>query len=174
MSESQGENKSERGRILVASRDGTHLLRFVGDVRLTLCVAIDDYLKEVFTDPDFEAVVIDLSQADGLDSTSLGILAKLAKEARVRNHKAPLLVPGSEDVQRCLESVGIDSLFETASSQFSDVAPIGALEAVPVSESATRGRVLEAHRALMALNSTNAKAFRDLVTQLEALGVQPS
>jgi len=52
---------------MVAAHDGTYVLRFEGDVRLTLCVAIDDFLKKMFADSRFTAVIIDLSQAQYLD-----------------------------------------------------------------------------------------------------------
>jgi len=166
----------ERGRILVASDGGTFLLRFVGDVRLTLCVAIDDYLQQMFNDPDFEAVVVD----------SLGLLVKLAQETHTQTGKKALLVSSEGDVHRALQSVGVDDLFEiTSEITPSSVASSAVTTAVttevnpsqPYSasddlkeESAIRKRVLEAHRRLMALNDVNAAAFKDLVAQLEALG----
>lgn len=168
---------SERGRILVASDGGTFLLRFVGDVRLTLCVAIDDYLQQMFRDPDFEAVVVDLSQAQGLDSTSLGLLVKLAQETLLQTGKEALLVTSGGDVHRALESVGADDLFEitsaiTSSAVTTEVIPsqVTAASDDLTEESAIRKRVLEAHRRLMALNEANAATFKDLVAQLEALG----
>ncbi len=167
---------NSRGKIMVANHDGTYLLRFEGDVRLTLCVAIDEFLHRMFDDPNFTAVVVDLSAAQGLDSTSLGILAKLAKEARNKTAQRPILVCNSADVLRSLTSLGIDDLFEPAGSEFADysaVTPLGALEANEPSEDDTRRRVLEAHRVLMSLNPANADQFRDLVTQLEALDETP-
>ena len=32
------------GRILVAEQDGVYVLKFLGDVRLTLCPSLDQYL----------------------------------------------------------------------------------------------------------------------------------
>lgn len=161
-----------RGKILVADHEGTYLLRFEGDVRLTLCVAIDEFLQKMFDAPNFTAVVVDLCKAQGLDSTSLGILAKLAKEARRKTVRLPILVCDNADVLRSLNSLGIDELFEQAGPEFADyaaVAPLGTLEDVEPCEDDTRRRVLEAHRMLMSLSPSNAEQFRDLVTQLEAL-----
>jgi len=160
---------SERGQILVANHEGTYLLRFVGDVRLTLCVAIDDFLQKMFDDDRFQAVVVDLSQARGLDSTSLGILAKLATETRKRTAGSPLLVCSNPDVLLALQSVGIDELFEPSAAAISQVSPLGALEDNEPDEALTRQRVLESHRLLMALNPQNEAKFKDLVTTLEAL-----
>lgn len=157
---------------MVADHDGTYLLRFEGDVRLTLCVAIDEFLQTMFEAPDFAAVVVDLSNAQGIDSTSLGILARLAKEAHRKTARSPILVCTNTDVLRSLRSLGIDELFESAGTEFGEyaaVTPLGALDASEPSEDETRARVLEAHRVLMALNPSNAERFRDLVAQLEAL-----
>ena len=160
---------STRGKILVAAHDGTYLLRFVGDVRLTLCVAIDDFLQKMLEDPCFTAVVIDLSQAHYLDSTSLGILAKLAKETQRKTARSPILVRPAAEIMRSLVGLGIDGLFEQGGAEFTGFAPGAALKASEPSEADTRRRVIEAHRVLMALNPSNAAEFSDLVAQLEAL-----
>jgi len=162
---------SERGRILVASDSGTFLLRFVGDVRLTLCIAIDDYLQQMLGDPNFEAVVVDLCEAQGLDSTSLGLLAKLAQETLMQTGKEALLVSKGGDVLRALQSVGVDELFEITAAVTTDASPsnLDCSGSQLNEESAVRKRVLEAHQRLMALNEANAAAFKDLVAQLEAL-----
>ncbi len=164
---------SERGRILIASHEGTFLLRFVGDVRLTLCIAIDDFFGQMFSDPNFAAVVVDLGQAEGLDSTSLGLLVKLAQETTRRTTKKPLLVSTRRDIDRLLASVGVNELFESVENPSTSLLPeseIGASHAVKESDERTlRARVLEAHRLLMSLNAENVDAFKDLVAQLEAV-----
>lgn len=169
---------SERGRILIASHEGTFLLRFVGDVRLTLCIAIDDYFRQMFSDPNFAAVVVDLCQAQGLDSTSLGLLVKLAQETTRRTTKKPLLVSNRHDIDRLLASVGVNELFETVENPSTSLLPEGELpegeidasHALKDSDERTlRARVLEAHQLLMSLNAANVDAFKDLVAQLESV-----
>ena len=51
-----------RGRILVGELDGVHVLLFKGDVRLTLCKAMDDYLAGMLEDPCIRSIVVDLLQ----------------------------------------------------------------------------------------------------------------
>ena len=164
---------SDRGKILVAKQNGTFLLQFVGDVRLTLCVAIDDYLKQMFDDPDFEAVIVDLCRADCLDSTSLGLLAKLAQETADLTKRRPLLVCHSADLLMALSNLGVDELFEAYDGVVAEATPATGARPEGFSanpdEAAMRLRVIEAHRVLMALNSANADAFKDLVEQLESL-----
>ena len=66
------------GQVLAASDGGAYVLRFVGDVRLTLCASIEDYIEQMLDDPQFSSVWVDLCDAEGIDSTTLGQLAKLA------------------------------------------------------------------------------------------------
>ena len=73
------------GRILAASHDGAYVLRLVGDVRLTLCATIDDFIDRMFADPDFASIWVDLCEAEGMDSTTLGMLAKLALKVKAKD-----------------------------------------------------------------------------------------
>lgn len=66
------------GRIQFAEQDGTFVLKFVGEVRLTLCSALDATIERIFTALNFSAIVIDLTETRSIDSTTLGLLAKLS------------------------------------------------------------------------------------------------
>ena len=68
----------QEGRILAATHNGSYVIRLVGDVRLTLCNSMDDFFEHMFADPEFVSVWVDLCDAQGIDSTTLGLLAKLA------------------------------------------------------------------------------------------------
>ena len=81
----------EDGRILAASQDGAYVIRLTGDVRLTLCTTIDDYVQKMLENPEFASVWVDLCAAEGIDSTTLGLLAKLALEVRARACGSKLL-----------------------------------------------------------------------------------
>ena len=66
------------GKIEVANQQGTYVIKLSGDVRLNLCSALESYLDNMFLDNDFEAVFVDLTDAEGVDSTTLGLLAKIS------------------------------------------------------------------------------------------------
>ena len=63
------------GRIQFAEQDGTFVLKFVGEVRLTLCSALDATIERIFTALNFSTIVIDLTETESIDSTTLGLLA---------------------------------------------------------------------------------------------------
>ena len=69
------------GRIQFAEQDGTFVLKFVGEVRLTLCSALDATIERIFTARNFTAIVIDLTETRSIDSTTLGLLARMEATA---------------------------------------------------------------------------------------------
>ena len=158
------------GRIQFAEAEGTFVLKFIGDVRLTLCAALDAYIEKIFSALNFDAIIIDLSETEAIDSTSLGLLAKLSILSQQKVGFLPTLVSNHDDMNRLLQSMGFDQVF----NMVSDVAPTDAdLQDLPgqmLSEELVRDKVLEAHRILMDLNEHNREAFRDLVSTLESSG----
>ena len=156
------------GKILVGDHDGVYVIRFEGDVRLTLCGSFDHYLDQMLRSPDFESVLVDLSDAVGIDSTSLGVLAKLSIQAKNRFGYVPTLVSTHGDITRVLRTMGFDDVFNIVEEPIAHEAQLGELPMRESSEEDVRRQVLEAHRVLMSLNESNREAFQDLVETLEA------
>ena len=157
-----------RGRILVGEQGGVHVMLFRGDVRLTLCKALDDYLADVLKDPCIRSIVVDLSETENIDSTSLGLLAKLSIESGRRFGYRPTLVSTRPDITRIIEAMGLDDVFNLVHEQLAHEEQLGELPPCAANEDQVRTRVLEAHRILMGLNEQNREVFRDLVATLEA------
>ncbi|MEM1231974.1 MAG: STAS domain-containing protein [Pseudomonadota bacterium] len=156
------------GQILAGAHQGVYLLRFEGDVRLTLCAAVDQFLDQMLRDPEFRSVAVDLTRASGVDSTSLGLMAKLSLRAQERFSFKPTLICREPDMLRLLRSMGFDDVFEIVPEPPRSAAELGPLPRVDVPEEELRAAVLEAHQILMGLNEDNRVAFRDLVAALEA------
>ena len=157
-----------RGRILVGDHEGVYVLLFQGDVRLTLCTAVDGFLERMFDDDDFQSVVVDLAQTDSIDSTSLGLLAKLSIQASRRFGYRPTLVSPRADITRILDTMGLNDVFNVVQEPLEHQEQLEELACCSASEAEVRTRVLEAHRILMDMNEINRAAFQDLVTTLEA------
>lgn len=155
------------GRILAASQDGAYVVRMEGDVRLTLCTTIDEFMQRMFSDPEFASVWVDLCDTEGLDSTTLGLLAKLALEVQERYGFHPALYCCNPSINRLLTSMGFQQLFDLH-EEICDYAP-GAHEIPQVqgSEQQVKDKVIEAHRVLMGLSDENRARFRDLMAVLE-------
>ena len=157
----------DSAKILHASQDGVHVLRFIGDIRYTLGHSLDRFLDELFAGPTPEGFVIDLTATDCIDSTNLGLLVRIARE--MENHGAPrvTLISDRSDINAVLTSMALDEVFDIVTR---GSAPIGGGKELPRREADRESlsrTLLKAHRALMELNEHNEEIFRDVVARLE-------
>ena len=156
------------GSILVGNGDGTYLMKLIGDVRLRLGAAADEFLERMFQDHEFRSVVVDLSDTEGIDSTALGVLARLSTQARNRRSFTPTLVSPRADITRLLVTMGFDDIFHIIEEPLEEACQLGELPETDLSPEELRCRVLAAHRNLMSLNECNRHEFEDLVAMLES------
>ncbi len=155
------------GKIQFAEQDGTFVLKFVGEIRLTLCSALDATIEKIFSSLNFSSIVIDLTESRSIDSTTLGLLAKLSILSRQKVGMLPTLVTTHADITRLLQSMGFDQVFNIVDQPLPSPEQLSDLPSQDQSEEVVKNKVLEAHRILMSLNDSNREAFRDLVTALE-------
>ena len=158
----------QAGKILVADHQGAFVIKLVGDVRVTLCVAFDDYLEQMLEPGSFHSVVIDLAEAEGIDSTTLGLLAKVAIKAGERFDYTPVIVSTNGSITRLLQSMGFDSVFDIRTEPLDLQSGLDVLPICDCAEEMVRDKVIEAHRLLMGMNEENREKFSELVTSLES------
>ncbi len=155
------------GSIFFAREGSSYVLKFVGEVRLTLCTTLDRHLEQVLAVGDIEHILVDLTETDTIDSTSLGLIAKLAVGASRLSLSAPTLVSTNEDVTRILYTMGFERIFLLLDTLPTSLIDLKRLPFVKESEAGVRDRIIAAHRVLMSLNEANRDAFIDLVSTLE-------
>jgi len=161
------------GTIKIAEHEGVFVIKMEGDVRLTLCLSFDEYIEKMLSRSDFSSVVFDLTHAQAIDSTTLGLMAKISIKAGHFDRELPIVVSNSPSITRLLVSMGFDDIFRLVENDEFVMAAEFEGDTVCVqekngNESAVKKTVLEAHRLLMALNEDNQAAFKELVETLEA------
>lgn len=155
--------------ILIAEKQDTFVLKLVGDVRLTVCQGLDTFVKSLHEKQNCKSIIIDLTETANIDSTSLGLLAKLSKHTQAQFKFCPTIVSTNEDVTRIIVKMGFKQIFTI----ISDYVPCSdKLEELPItspclSETDMCKTVIEAHRILMELNENNKAEFTSLVNTLE-------
>ena len=154
------------GNVYYAERDGTVVIRFLGDIRYSIAPALDRFLDAQFARQDLQAIIVDLSDAESIDSTGLGLLARIANFLRQRDGSRPLLFSSQPDINAVLSSICLDTAFIHC-DQRPDLAAGSALPAGKPSERELAQTVLDAHRLLCAMNDTNRAQFQDVVEAFE-------
>ncbi len=161
------------GTIKIAEHEGVFVIKMEGDVRLTLCLSFDEFIEDMLNKPNYSSVVFDLTQAQAIDSTTLGLMAKVSIKAGHHGHASPLVVSSNPSITRILVSMGFDDIFrlvdksEFDGGQQSDEDVILIVEKNG-NETEVQKKVLEAHHILMDLNDDNRACFTELVETLEA------
>ena len=166
----------EVGSIKIAEHEGVYVIKMVGDVRLTLCLSFDRFIRSMLEAPNFCSAMFDLSDAIAIDSTTLGLMAKISILSKDKCSERPLVVTSSPSIKRLLVSMGFEDIFSivdqealplSASNQLGCDDELDCDDEV-VDEDQVRKKVVEAHRVLMGLNESNSNAFKELVETLEA------
>jgi anti-anti-sigma factor len=158
----------QSGKIEVASNEGTYVVKLSGDVRLNLCSALESYLDDMFLDKAFKTVLIDLTDAEGVDSTTLGQLAKISIISQDKFGFIPSIISPREDITRILLSMGFDRVFYLIGEMPEQISDLNELTCEHVNEELLRDKVIDAHKILMSLNDNNKNTFQELVDCLQA------
>lgn len=154
------------GAAFYVKQGSTYVIKLVGDIRYTMGCALGDFLDGLFARADYDDIVVDMVETHSIDSTSLGLLAKIANFSRNRFAHKTTLLSTNPDVNQVLDTMGFYDIFnirdtgETISETLQRLAPQDSRK-----DDLTR-IVFEAHRALSELNPRNQEAFKGVVESL--------
>ena len=151
------------GHVLYGSYNGVQILRYIGDVRYTLSLALDACINSLLEDPELKGFVADLSGTESIDSTNLGILARLARAMQRQGLPKVTLISDRPSINEILEGMGFDRVFKIVSERDRTLDEMRRVPAVTSDDSAMLRLLLESHRSLMELNEANRRQFQDVV-----------
>jgi anti-anti-sigma factor len=154
------------GHILYADHDHVHVLRYVGDIRHPLAPSVSRFVDTLLEHFDGENLVVDLTEAEAIDSTNLGEIARIAILLAERSGKRATLLSTRTEINQVLHSMAFDEVFDICEEPTTrnDGQPI---PSVPASRELSLKVVLEAHRQLMQMSEGNRRQFSEVVALLE-------
>jgi anti-anti-sigma factor len=157
-------------RVRYGRSEDAIVLVLEGRVHYAFATPLRALFDELSDRLDHETLLVDLRALEAIDSTGMGLLARLGRSALEHGRRGALVCP-KDDVAICLRSAAFDELFvfleqwpASESARLGDI-PIGETEWAPHE----LGHVmLEAHRDLAALSERNRQNFADVISALEA------
>ena len=155
----------ERGRYFYAEKDNITYIKMVGNLKYTTSSGFDHFVDGLM-ERGFKNVVIDLSEATYIDSTNLGLIAKIAGRARHNSRMHVTIVSPNEDINEILRSVRFDKLFTIVEN----MEGLDNLQEIPDEEHDKKEdlqMLIKAHKALMDIDEENRPQFKDVVELLE-------
>jgi anti-anti-sigma factor len=153
--------------------EGTLVLRLSGPIRFMTAQALRQFVDGIVARED-GSVLLDLRGVEAIDSTGMGLLARVGRSAlRGHGRRAAIACP-ENDIATTLRSAAFDQLFVML-----DAYPFDehdeSLSEVPLEPLAAEdadlglGRIiLDAHRDLASVSEKNLEVYRDVIAALEA------
>lgn len=158
----------ESGAAFYVRQGNTYILKLIGDVRYTMGCALGDFLDRLFTQTDYNDIVVDLTETHSIDSTSLGLLAKIANFNRQHFAHKTTLLSTNADVNQILDNMGFYEIFNIRDTGEAITAALQQLAInAPCKDELTR-IMYEAHQTLSDLNPRNEEAFKGVLDNLRS------
>jgi anti-anti-sigma factor len=155
--------------------DGTLVLRLSGPIRFLACQALRSFVDGLRGGDD-QDVLIDLRDVQSIDSTGMGLLARIGRSSlESRGRRAAIACPGN-DIATTLRSAAFDTLFvmldaypfDDHDATFAEMPLGGGGPDAGGDAEVSLGRViLDAHRDLASMSERNVEVYRDVIAALE-------
>jgi anti-anti-sigma factor len=167
------------GKVLYAHRGDDWVLRVQGPLRYTNASAFNHFLDELFDQRHPASVCVDLNATTAIDSTGIGLLAKIANSLERAGQGQPIVFSDNPDINELLTSVCLDDVCRIVPGQ----ASLGAGAEYPgepippanPSERELARTITDAHRLLCDLSESNRAQFQSVVEAFEReAGVTPT
>lgn len=151
------------------AQDGKNVFfKLTGTLKYTTSGHFDTFLDDFLSsEQDIDTIAIDLTEAEYLDSTNLGFLAKIAEYMMDRYNKKTLIYSTSSDINHTLSSVGFDEVFTLIFRKSDMDDKFGILDPSSLQQKDRTDMMIDAHKCLMRINEKNAQTFKDVVELME-------
>jgi anti-anti-sigma factor len=157
------------GQIYYAVADNRAFLKLVGIIRYPLSQRLGLAVGRMFATVKVEGVVVDLQEAEFIDSTCLGLLARVATRCQELDWSRPIIVSTQLELNRVLQSMGFDRVCILVDNPAAPAVSLVNAEALSgICRRPDPHLVLDAHRALCEMNEKNRHLFQNIILQLEA------
>lgn len=148
----------------IAEKDSKYYLKLTGRNNYMYCSAFKEFVDELISKSECQNIFIDLTEVDSIDSTNLGILAKLANFMLQKHNKKPVIYSTNEDINVVLQSIGFNNVFTIIDQNLSEFNEnYSKLDDKKVTKEDLNAILYEAHYALSNLNSENQKVFAEVI-----------
>lgn len=155
------------GTYEVALEDGKYFLKLSGHLSYSACGPLSDLISVIRDDKSCQGVMLDLREALMIDSTHLGLVARLAIESKEKRSQQLTILSNEHIVTQALKQTGLQLLAVILDAPTGGVPPSESVKSLPDSERDVVEVMLEAHQTLLGVSDENRATFQDVVEMLE-------
>ena len=154
-------------KILYAEKDTIYWIKMIGEIKHNISANFDSLVDRIFRNHSLENIVIDLTETKYIDSTNLGLLAKVARQMLENFGRKATIVSTNEDINQVLDSMGFSQVFLVVRNPKDFVEDLKEIPSIAPSGHEKMKLILQAHKEIMEMNDHNKAVFKNVVEVLE-------
>ena len=153
-------------RVFLGVHEAQMVLRLEGSVCYPVAPAIERALVGFERGEGVETVLVDLRRAREIDSTILGLIARLGALSLKQHGRRAIIALAGDDMRLLLEAVGFGEVFELVAAPPLEPEGLAEVTLQQSSGGALGETMLAAHEALIDLSEANREEFSESVELL--------
>jgi anti-anti-sigma factor len=142
-------------------------LRLVGDVRYSNSRNLDSFVANLLLEEELDSILVDLNETNYIDSTNLGLLARMALFMSSQKGRMLTLLCESTTVLETLTSMGFDKISALLTRNQQDEIKFRPIPSISENKIDLCQRLILNHKALIELDSSNAPTFQPIIDKME-------
>jgi len=150
----------------LAEDSGKYFVKIIGSARYTNCIDFACFVNKLIEELTFEDILVDLSDTDFLDSTNLGLLAKLAGAVYTKYERKMTVITTHPDICDVLRNTGFDQIMLLIEHPVDYTSELNEIQDITTVDKNMAKVMLDAHKTLIELNETNRQEFHSVVEML--------
>ena len=155
------------GKYLYTKYNNIYFIKLIGNITYPISNDLNKFLDRIFMSKDFENIVVDLTQTEQIDSTNIGLLAKIAKFMFDNFNKKTTLISTNKNITQLLVNMGFNKIFIIIDKPCDLDDNLEKIPHIQENEKEMARTMIEAHSNLMQLNEKNRELFQDIVDCLK-------
>ena len=157
----------EDGKIYYTVIENICVIKMVGRIVYKISPNFDRFVEKIKNNSMVKSFIVDLREAAHIDSTNLGILAKLNRYSRTKSARPPTIISTQDNINNLLLNIGFSAFFDIVDTMSDIQSTLIKLPHMKNAGEKIAVVMLEAHRELAKMNETNHELFKDVITYLE-------
>lgn len=153
--------------ILFAENDGICFIKFIGSIQYTISSGFDKLVAQIVASKSIKEAIFDVTQATHIDSTNLGLMARVAGPLIEKYNHKPVIICDDTDLNTLFLSMGFEHAFIIVKELESEQPKLSELPAEEQERADQLQMLTVAHRTLMEMNDKNHATFKTVVEMFE-------
>ncbi len=153
--------------ILFAENDEFCFIKFVGNIQYTISSGFDKLVAKIKASKTIKDAVFDVNEVTHIDSTNLGLMARVAGTLIEKYNHKPVIICDNADINTLFLSMGFEHAFLIVKKLEIVQPELFELPAEKQDRADQLRMLTVAHRTLMEMNEKNHDTFKTVVEMFE-------